>query len=227
MSQDGFLKFAEVSEASSGLNASKTLQFNVSNDFNWIDEPISQIGYIYPTDTTYHPLVYQSNYEIAQNLFTIQGSNLSPEDKNKYTNKVKKIVEKSTYVRSMGSVYFTFLILAIITLIAIMFGFANKTPFIIIAFIMLFYIGANFVYAQTMADGVGKTIWFDFINTYNSLNNSGKTAAAILQELKNDNVREEEHLRQMQYNSNNMRNKNTASNGFLGAFLGSLLAAKK
>ncbi len=209
-------KVANVLESSSGIKSEKALNFNMDNQLMWRDPPISPLGYIWPTDETYHPLFKGSSYEIASNLVSIEGEkSMSDEEKNIYKNKVQQVVINAPYIKAMGNVYI-FAILIVITIILIVIFRSNI--FIIAGVVLAVGLIYNLIYAFTMASGAGYNRWADFMNRYNAHSASGSTVDEILNKFREDEDRE--NNRRVLAASNSSR-----SGSFIGSLTGSLIGS--
>ena len=176
-----------------GKNVNKIQNFTVASGFSWREPPLSWIGNIYPTERTYHPLVVNNNYEIATNLFSLEGAEDTdgkPLDDNKkklYRDKIRTLVEDSSYLQELyiSRVCFTFIIIVFIVLLVLKeygyaIGLAGATFFVV-----LYY----YIYGYNAARIEGQTKWTEFANMLNSELRSGTTPNEILNKLKqSDNI---------------------------------------
>jgi hypothetical protein len=187
-----------------GKNVKQIENFKVASGFSWREPPVSWIGNIYPTETTYHPLVVNSDYEIATNLFSLEGAtddNGAPLDeakKNMYRAKIKKIVEDSEYLQELNfsrMIYTIFIISIIILLIFKQYEIAVAPLFGI--FLLCAY---NHVYKYEVAKSNGLNKWSEFANRLNSEQLSGSTPQAILDKFRIS----EEHEKELQAKYNNL-----------------------
>lgn len=215
--ETGFNRFATVSEASSGIRADKALSFNVQNKFEWRDPPVSGvIGKIWPTEATYHPLLNNTNYEIAYTMAAIEGEeSLSAEEKDMYKRKVKDIVVDAPGVIYRGRAYLCgILVVVCLLLILVSSGGLNTLLWFIIAGLtvgVFYYMAKSVLFAP--AEGLEN--WSNFSNEFSAAINSGKTISAILDGFRASDDRRAE-ARMMAD-----RGTNSGSWSFLGALLGS------
>jgi hypothetical protein len=205
---------SDALSASSGINATKALSFQLNTEFEWIEAPITSFGYIWANDYTYHPLLNNTNYEIAYNLYNIEKQNLSVDEKQKYNAKVKKIVTEAPYIKAMSWFYCLMILTIILLIIKFISGVNMNIVLLITGGIALI----SLLYAMIFAKGVGDNTWIEFIAKYNASSGAGANSEAILKSFKGDDDRVE-MMTQMKYSNN--RN-NSGSDGFLGALIGSL-----
>jgi hypothetical protein len=182
MAAPGGKDFAlNAAELGTGQDYDKTKNAKVTTAYRWQEPPISPLGYIFPSDSTYHPLLNNSNYEILYNRAAIEGAqDLSEEEKNKYRTAVEKIVTEAPYIKAMGGVYL-FSILAILMLVVMYFFPAMQntiSKYVLIGFMAAAAI--NGIYASAFAKGVGTQTWVDFTMKLNSSQYSGQSVAKIL-----------------------------------------------
>jgi hypothetical protein len=176
-----------LNQANMGINVKKAMSFQVDPGFAWIEPPISGIlGYINPNESTYHPLLENTNYEIASNLFSVEGATtLSQEQKNIYKAKIKGIVENAYVIKEKGSIYKAtiFLIIIIIVIMILLFIQGNSTIIYILsgfAVVSLLFIGYKYLIGIPTAIGDGIKDWNTFSNKLSSYTASGLTANNIL-----------------------------------------------
>lgn len=228
MSSDfsSFLKTtADTQQAVAGINADKALKFQVGTGFSWRDPPISPLGYVFPSDSTYHPLLNSSNYEIATNLFSVEGSGLPESEKNLYKKKIKDIVESAHAVKVWGNIYLAFIIIVTAILMMVLFAYVGWESARILSNIMLIC-GILFLGAVSFgligASGLGINDWYRFESVYNAAQSSGSTPQRILEQMKMDDRSEQDM--HMKYQMANMPNNSSLAGSTLaGIAIGSLL----
>lgn len=168
-----------------GKNIKNIEKFTVSTGFSWIEPPATFIGEIFPSETTYHPLLNNTNYEIATNIFSVEGSDLPNDAKKMYKAKIQAIVEDSFYLKSLASsrVVYTLMIIFIIFLIITSSGIAQIVS--AVAVLLLYALYRNlWVYPPNKVEG--RTKWNEFTNRYNASQASGSTPQAILESFRID-----------------------------------------
>lgn len=91
----------ELSALSQGIDLNVVSKFNIAQGFDWSEAPlIPWIAGVFPTESTYHPLIVSNDYEIATNLFSIEGSGLPEEKKDS----IDQAALQMTYIKAgMGS----------------------------------------------------------------------------------------------------------------------------
>ena len=113
-------KVTRLMESQSGRHTEKTLSFNPELESDWAEPPINKtLGYILPTDHTYHPLLNSDNAEILENIFTVDSSSRPAEEKKRITDQIKRIVKEAPTIKAWGSIYFSSIIFAIFLLLLI------------------------------------------------------------------------------------------------------------
>jgi hypothetical protein len=216
-----------------GKNINRLMNFKVASGFSWREPPVSWIGNIFPTESTYHPLVVNSDYEIAMNLYSLEGAiddngaPLSDGVKQMYRKKIRTIVEDSDYLQSLFTSRMIYVILIILIIILIIFeSYATAIFPIIIILVRAIYM--NMVgYDIAKQDGLNR--WSNFENTMNSKFNSGDTPEAVLKKLEaidehNKEIQAKYHAAGMSHNTST-----TGTNLAMAAagFLTGIFSAKK
>lgn len=227
---DAMKASVNVAEATSGIKASKTLNFQVGTGFSWRDPPLSWAGYIYPTDSTYHPLLNHSNYEIATNLYSVEGSGLPEDQKNIYKNKIKDIVESSYEVKTWGGIYFTLIIFAFIILLVLLFiiiDFPTGAIFSGIAGGVCFIVLLWKFFGLVSAKGKGIESWQNFEMAFNAAQSAGSTPLSILDKLKGDDRYAEEQLQKKYEKAHMPENSSLAGSILSGVVTAAILGFSK
>lgn len=219
-----------------GKHMDKLMNFKVASGFSWREPPVSWIGNIFPTESTYHPLVVNSDYEIAMNLYSLEGATddngtpLSDGVKQMYRKKIRTIVEDSDYLQSLFVSRMIYVILIILIVVLIIFE-SYATAIIPIIIILVRAIYMNLVgYDLAKQDGLNR--WSNFENTMSSKFNSGDTPEAVLKKLEASEEHQKElqakyHAAGMPHNTSTVgSNLGMAAAGLIGAFAG-VFAAKK
>jgi hypothetical protein len=173
-----------------GTDVDKASKFKIDVKYEWIDPPIYKfLGTYFPSETTYHPLLNHSDYEIASNLFSIRGApNLSDQKKTEYEEKVERIVKDSYYLNAYGNNNFSCLILIMLALFLLFSG--NVAGYYAVLFLTFCVFIYNNLMGYPSAKAMGTVKWNEFINSFSAEINSGNTPKAILEKYKQDRDRE-------------------------------------
>jgi hypothetical protein len=203
----------KTNQATMGFDTKKVLNFNISTGFDWREPPLSGvIGHLFPTDDTYHPLLNNSNYEIATNLFSVEGSNLSDMEKEKYKNKIKDVVINAYNVKGMAFIYHSIIILIIFVILFLYFSSTNNNIGKIFSYILaslsafLMVIG---IYKVVLAKGYGYNDWKTFETKFSAHNVSGATSKSILEKFQSEFDKEKYIEIQEKYAKNGMSNNSS------------------
>ncbi len=221
-----FLKSTtDTQQAVAGINAEKALKFQVGTGFSWRDPPLSLFGYLFPSDSTYHPLLNSTNYEIATNLFSVEGSGLPDSEKTIYKNKIKDIVMTAPRIKAMGKIYLMIIVFAIILLLGIIFtsyDFMSSGALLLMFVGMCILTSASYLITMFDVDGDGYRNWYQFESAYNAAQASGSTPQHILEKMKMDEHTEQElHAKYQAVNMPN--NSSLAGSALAGIVVGSLM----
>jgi hypothetical protein len=165
--------------SSTDANVGVDLRSNVNADFIFMEPPLVQgLWYVFPNESTYHPLIKSSNYEILTNLISIEeAGNLNKEQKEETQNKVKKIVEEAPMIQSRAKAI-GFVIGFIICLVLILL-FGNNKFFSFLIGIFLLLVVVFTVDFALLAKARGKNVWNDFTIKYNAAKRSQNVNALL------------------------------------------------
>ncbi len=211
---------SEMAALAQGINVNMVSKFNIAPGFDWIEAPLMpSVGYIFPTEATYHPLIVSNNYEIATNLFSIEGSGLPEEEKAKYRAKVESLVKLGPRLSTIFAVNTATLIILIIGAIIILLARSKTFPIIGTIIAVAVCLVTGHVFLGPMNDAAGRARWNDFVGMLNSRLSSGATPAAILKQLAEDD-RVDKAAIQQKYNNAGMGSNTSLVSSALGSFMG-------
>ena len=206
-----------VAQAAIGMNAAKTMSFMPgTSEYQFPAVKTGVFATLFPSDNTWHPL-YDHNYkEIAGHLFSIEGMNVPPQQKQMYVEQVKDITIESYHVGAMAKVYWALIFVALLLFIKFFFGSTSPILHWMIAGALVIA-GCYFIYAEIWAKGTGENYWSTFMSDMQAKLNSGSTPGSILKEYGADESREKDRIAM-----SNASRGSSGSSSFLGAALGSM-----
>lgn len=183
-------------------------------------EKTGLVATLFPSDSTWHPLCNNDKLEIANHMFSIEGSNMDQASKNVAYAKVKDIVERAPEVKAMGVTYVLLIVCTILLLIA---KLADSTLFMWVGFIAGGIALINYVYARFWARGAGVNQWTNFVSDFTSDRQSGMNKLGILKKYA-DEVRADKDRAASIEMRHSGYGGSSGTNAFAGAAIGSLVS---